>query len=234
MFFANAVLRTGQILIKEEEEEEDVSSENIITRRIRINRDRQGAHEKLVNDYFSDEPLYNDEIFRCRFRMSRRLFTRIANDLAGLDPFFTQRPDARNYEGFTTLQKCTAAIRQLAYGTVADALDDKKYLRKPNSYDVQQLYQAYEARHGFPGMLGSIDCMHWAWHNCPTAWRGQYTRGDYGHPTLILEAVASQDLWIWHSFFGLPGSLNDLNVLYQSAIFTDVEWNRSGHPFYNF
>ncbi|XP_022040177.1 putative nuclease HARBI1 [Helianthus annuus] len=179
--------------------------------------------------------------------MSRRLFTRIADDLAGLDPFFTQRPDARNYEGFTTLQKCTAAIRQLAYGTVADALDEylqmsarttreclyrfchnvvklysKKYLRKPNAYDVQQLYQAHEARHGFPGMLGSIDCMHWAWQNCSNAWRGQYTRGDHGHPTLILEAVASQDLWIWHSFFGLPGSLNDLNVLYQSAIFSDV------------
>ncbi|XP_022031419.1 uncharacterized protein LOC110932388 [Helianthus annuus] len=211
MFFANAMLRAGQILI--EEEEEDVSSESVITKRIRINRDREGAHEKLVNDYFSDEPLCNDEIFRRRFRMSRRLFTRIANDLAGLDPFFTQRPDARNYEGFTTLQKCTAAIRQLAYGTVADALDE---------YLQMSLYQAHEARHEFPGMLGSIDCMHWAWHNCPTAWRDQYTRGDHDHPTLILEAVASQDLWIWHSFFGLPGSLNDLNVLYQSAIFTDV------------
>ncbi|XP_022031163.1 uncharacterized protein LOC110932113 [Helianthus annuus] len=98
----------------------------------------------------------------------------------------------------------------------------KQYLWKPNAYDVQQLYQAHEARHGFPRMLGSIYCMHWAWHNCPNVWRGQYTRGDHGHPTLILEAVASQDLWIWHSFFGLPGSLNDLNVLYQSAIFSDV------------
>ncbi|XP_022008145.2 uncharacterized protein LOC110907474 [Helianthus annuus] len=217
MFFANAVVKATQILL----EEEDDSSENVITRRIRINRDRQGAHEKLVNDYFSDAPLYNADIFQRRFRMSRRLFTRIADDLAELDPFFTQRPDARNYEGFTTLQKCTAAIRQLAYGTVADALDEylhmsartareclyrfchnmvklynKQYFRKPNAYDVQQLYQAHEARHGFPGMLGSIDCMHWEWHNCPTAWRGQYTRGDHGHPTLILEAVASQDLWI--------------------------------------
>ncbi|XP_022041674.1 uncharacterized protein LOC110944321 [Helianthus annuus] len=218
MFFANVVLRAGQILIEEEEEEEDVSSESVITRRIRINRDREGAHEKLVNDYFSDEPLYNDEIFRHSFRMSRRLFTRIANDLAGLDPFFTQRPDARNYEGFTTLQKCTAAIRQLAYGTVADALDE--YLQM-SARTTREFVQAHEARHEFPGMLGSIDCMHWAWHNCPTAWRGQYTRGDHSHPTLILEAVASQDLWIWHSFFGLPGSLNDLNVLYQSAIFTD-------------
>ena len=61
-------------------------------------------------------------------------------------------------------------------------------------------------------MLGSIDCMHWTWKNCPTAWQGMYTGKDKV-PTLILEAVASQDLWIWHSFFGLPGSLNDINVL---------------------
>ncbi|XP_021980806.1 uncharacterized protein LOC110876957 [Helianthus annuus] len=218
MIFANTVVKAAQILMEEDEEEEDDSSESVITRQIRVNRDRE-AHEKLVNDYFSDVPLYNADIFRRRFRMSRQLFTRIADDLAEVDPFFTQRPDARNYEGFTMLQKCTAAIRQLAYGTVADALDEysqmsarttreclyrfchnvvklysKKYLRKPNAYDVQQLYQAHEAWHGFPGMLGSIDCMHWAWHNCPTAWRGQYTRG----------------------------SLNDLNVLYQSAIFSDV------------
>jgi len=35
-------------------------------------------------------------------------------------------------------------------------------------------------------------------------------------PTIILEAVASQELWIWHVFFGMPGSLNDINVLDRS------------------
>jgi hypothetical protein len=28
--------------------------------------------------------------------------------------------------------------------------------------------------------------------------------------TFVLEAIASHGLWIWH-FFGLPGSLNDIN-----------------------
>jgi hypothetical protein len=27
----------------------------------------------------------------------------------------------------------------------------------------------------------------------------------------VLEAIASQNLWIWHWFFGLPGSLTDIN-----------------------
>ncbi|KAM0070165.1 putative harbinger transposase-derived protein [Helianthus debilis subsp. tardiflorus] len=54
------------------------------------------------------------------------------------------------------------------------------------------------------------------------AWQSQYIRGDHGHPTIILKAVASQDLWIWHAFFGLPGSLNNLNIIYQSQIFKDV------------
>ncbi|KAM0024445.1 hypothetical protein Hdeb2414_s0022g00615851 [Helianthus debilis subsp. tardiflorus] len=43
MLYANTVVKAAQILM--EEEEEDVSSDSVITRRIRINRDRQGAHE---------------------------------------------------------------------------------------------------------------------------------------------------------------------------------------------
>ena len=66
---------------------------------------------------------------------------------------------------------------------------------------------------GFPGMLGSLDCMHWHWENCLVAWKGQYIRIDYKVPTIMLEVVASHDLWIWHAFFGVPGSNNDLTLL---------------------
>ncbi|GJS88127.1 zinc finger, CCHC-type containing protein [Tanacetum coccineum] len=70
-------------------------------------------------------------------------------------------------------------------------------------------------------MLGSIDCMHWEWRNCPKALHGQFKRRDHKYPTLMLEVVADQRLWIWHTFFGVPGANNDLNVLYGSPLFDD-------------
>nr|GEU65717.1 hypothetical protein [Tanacetum cinerariifolium] len=42
----------------------------------------------------------------------------------------------------------------------------------------------------------------------------------YGPEYLIVE---SQDLWIWHAFFGVVGSNNDINVLYQSPLFYDFK-----------
>lgn len=61
-------------------------------------------------------------------------------------------------------------------------------------------------------MLGCIDCKHRQWKNCPTGWKEYYSEHVDG-PTMILETVASKDLWIWHSFFRIPGSLNDINAL---------------------
>jgi hypothetical protein len=37
--------------------------------------------------------------------------------------------------------------------------------------------------------------------------------------TIILEAVTSKDLWIWQTFFGMPDSHNDINLLQRSPIF---------------
>ncbi|KAL6290059.1 hypothetical protein ACE6H2_007569 [Prunus campanulata] len=49
----------------------------------------------------------------------------------------------------------------------------REYLCKPTPRDLQRLLKKGDDR-GFPGMIGSIDCMHWQWKNCPTAWQGEY------------------------------------------------------------
>eukprot|EP00644_Phytophthora_capsici_P019068 jgi/Phyca11/133492/e_gw1.507.7.1 len=70
-------------------------------------------------------------------------------------------------------------------------------------------------------MIGSLDCMHWTWKNCPTAWQGAF-QGKEKTVTVILEAVASRSLWIWHAFYGMPGANNDLNVLERSPLLNDL------------
>ncbi|CAL9004814.1 unnamed protein product [Prunus brigantina] len=40
--------------------------------------------------------------------------------------------------------------------------------------------------------------------------------------SIILEAVASFDYWVWHAFFRVAGSQNELNVLCQSPVFDEV------------
>lgn len=96
-----------------------------------------------------------------------------------------------------------------------------EYLHRPTASDLELLYAAHKERHGFPGMLGSIDCTHWDWPNCPTAVRAQYCRGDHKAPSVLLEAVASQDLWVWHAYFGVAGGNNDINVLQWSPLFNE-------------
>jgi hypothetical protein len=177
-----------------------------------------------------------------RFRMRRHVFERLVLAVQQVDPYFVQRPNCAGELGLSALQKVVAAVRILAYGVPADAVDEYVrigestahealkhfctaiqtafggyYLRKPTRADIARLLQVGEAR-GFPGMLGSVDCMHWEWRNCPTAWKGMFT-GRGKHPTMILEAVASYDLWIWHAYFGMPGSCNDINVLQRSNLF---------------
>ncbi|KAL5576009.1 hypothetical protein UlMin_017708 [Ulmus minor] len=210
-----------------------------------INRDRENADRNLFTDYFAENPRYPDSMFRRRFRMGRSLFLRIFNAVAEHDNYFMQRRDGLGRLGLSGLQKMTAVFRMLAYGIAADATDEyikigestaiqslkkfcravvevfvEQYLRSPNANDVARLLHIGKRR-GFPGMLGSLDCMHWKWKNCPTAWAGQYA-GRSGSPTIILEAVVDYDLWIWHAYFGLPGSNNDINVLEASHLFANL------------
>nr|KAE8941447.1 hypothetical protein PF009_g8765 [Phytophthora fragariae] len=172
-----------------------------------------------MKDYFGENPTYNDKDFRRRFRMRRSLFETIVSTLVEDDEsdYFVQRPDATGKLGFLPEQKVTCAMRMLAYGASADQLDElirmgestvletlkhfcenvirllgPEYLRKPTKDDLETLL-AENASRGFPGMIGSLDCMHWTWKNCPTAWQGAF-----------------------------QGANNDLNVLERSPLLNDL------------
>ena len=161
--------------------------------------------------------------------MSRPLFLRILESIQQNNNYFVYKQDAAKKQGLSGHQKMTAALRMLAYGTPADALDDAyriaestalenldhlcqsvvdiygtEYLRSPNEADITRLREMHESK-GWPGMLGSLDCMHWEWKNCPKAFHGAYN-GKEKKSTIILEAVAYHDFvdlayFLWNARF---------------------------------
>jgi len=107
---------------------------------------------------------------------------------------------------------------------------DAEYRRQPTCADIEREL-CINAKRGFPGMFGSLDCTHVEWKNCPTAWHGMF-KGKEKKASIVIEAVASQDLWIWQSYIGTPGSNNDINIVNKSALVTN--WLRGRARQYNF
>ena len=212
-------------------------------RRQNKNRDFDGALRRLNRDYFDESPLYSSQDFLRRFRMSKELFDRIFSVLDG-HGIFRRRRDALGRPGIAPRVRMVAALRMLAYGCAADSVDEylhlsedaalaslkafcadliaafPEYLRAPSEADLERIMKINASR-GFPGCVGSIDCQHWSWQNCPVAWAGQF-QGKEKTPTIVLEAIADGDLHIWHMFFGSPGSLNDINILDRSPTIADI------------
>ena len=88
------------------------------------NRHRLEGCYMLYSNYFAEAPLHDDKVFRHRYRMSRKLFLMIVNSIREFDSYFKWKKDCTGTLGFTSIQKCTTAMRMLAYGASGDSLDD--------------------------------------------------------------------------------------------------------------
>jgi hypothetical protein len=73
----------------------------------------------------------------------------------------------------------------------------EEYLPKPTATNVHKQLETNKARR-FSKMFGSLDCTHWSWHSCQVGQQGLYVSKD-GKISMILEAIAAYNSWIWHS-----------------------------------
>jgi len=53
-----------------------------------IKKDNVGVHDRIMQNYFCDSPIYNDWFFWCHFKMKKSLFMTIMNTIVTYDPYF--------------------------------------------------------------------------------------------------------------------------------------------------
>jgi hypothetical protein len=78
----------------------------------------------LHSDYFADDASNTPKEFRRRFRIDKDLFMKIVQGLREYDDNFKYKKDCTGKWGFTSVQKCTAALWCIAYGVPPDSIVD--------------------------------------------------------------------------------------------------------------
>ncbi|XP_071697706.1 uncharacterized protein [Rutidosis leptorrhynchoides] len=201
-------LRIVQLIQEIEDDDSEVESALSILRvRGYIPREREVAAQRLWDDYFCETPKYPHKKFKRRFRMCIQLFLQIVQGITTFQSdnmpeyftYFSQRFDAIGRPTFTTLKKCTSAIRQLAYGTAPDMWD--QYLQMSEQT--------------------SIICLDYFCMCIITLYKKEYMRSPNAHD--VARLYSAHEEIIWHAFFGMAGSNNDINVLNQSPIFDKLK-----------
>ena len=102
---------------------EDVGGSRLGRLKQKIRR-AEDADVRLYQEYF--EPtgfIYSEHDFHRRFRISKRLFFRLVDEISEYDSYFVQKKYVAGKLGLNAIQKCTAAVQILGYSMTPDALD---------------------------------------------------------------------------------------------------------------
>ena len=156
--------------------------------------------------------------------------------------FYTVKKNRMPYEQSSLEAKLLLPLKTLAYGVPPHTFMDyfhmspthcndcckqfdlaiqlvytKEFLRVPTAADLKAITRLHSSIHGVDGLLGSLDCTHTYWKNCPKAWQGTYKGKEY-MPSIAMEAMSDYHLFFWHVAYGYPGKTNDKTILAHSPL----------------
>ena len=158
-----------------------------------LDRRRVFYSHLLYQDFWGPQPIYDATYFKRFFKVPIGLFDDIVEKVVVYDDYFRQKRDAAGKAGLSPHQKIASSIRQLTSGVSSAEHDDKYRMSastglesmKPFCSTIDAIYAETALCHptdidinrlldeglqsGWPGCIGSVDCMHWERKNCPSA-----------------------------------------------------------------
>lgn len=123
---------------------------------------------------------------------------------------------ARGHEALT-LRDLTSIGRSTIHNIVKTFLEnfvrvyESKWIhRKPTESELKDIMATY-AKLGFPGAIGSVDCTHIWWSQCPHSMTNLCSGRD-DRPTVVFQCVVDHNRYIWNCSKGFVGRFCDQNV----------------------
>lgn len=116
-------------MLKNSESDEEPNCVSRAGESAKIERHREKKVIRMFTNYFRADPTYPAHVFDRRFPISRAIFTDKCDTLQSKVDFFKTRKDLIRKVGLHVFQKCTSAMRQLAYGTCSNAIKDYVQIR---------------------------------------------------------------------------------------------------------
>ena len=141
LFRSEEVIRILVAMVQAEEAEPKRGG-SMPGKKANTNQDRATGHMLLFNDYFAHQPVNDEVAFRRRFRMNRGLFQSIVHGVREYDECFELKSDCTGLLGFSSIQKCSVALRCLGYGAPADSMVD--YFRMAESTVSEATYRFFK------------------------------------------------------------------------------------------
>jgi len=216
----------------------------------------------INRDYLGGNPLHGAD-FHLMFRLRRGRFQVLMEDFMASNIHFYKSSVQDGHEKTSLEARLLLPLKTLAYGVPPHTFIDyfqmskqyardcckafdhamkaiymEEFLRLPTSTDLKKIVKLHRSVHGVDGMIGSLDCTHTFWKNCPKAWQGSF-KGKESKPSIVMETVADYRLFLWHASYGYTGTTNDITVLSLSPLmsrltdgsFEEVEKEAAVVPF---
>lgn len=210
---------------------------------------RDSCWYKFLQRDLSDVNGRDGKIFRLRFTVPYQLYLQL---LHFAETWFPQRKvDACGQELSPISLKLLGTLRILGKGCTWDLLYELSnvsaevhrkwtlaflekfslemysiYVHGPrNSEELNSVTSLYAAC-GFPGCVGSTDCVHIRWECCPSMWSSAFKNGKHNYASIAYEMTVDHSKRFQSTTIGHYGTTSDKTIVKFDGFVTEVRYEK--------